>query len=480
MESAGDSSGLAEEASARMREDVPETTHEPTAQLDELRRLASVRIGEAIAGRPGAAYRLSAIKVLGTPNTRPGFLLDVVSPALRSGRAGSLASLLDQLVSVAEDLQAFGIFDKVSVELDGQPGAKDLLSATIRVKERSRFTARTGTDFGNQEGSAYVSASVRNCFGGAESFEANASFGTRTRTSYEIRMSTPVRARPDSALDALIFGATRQQLHCSHDEGVRGAQVKFRHLTASGLHEFGAQAVHRHLENVRPGAGLAVRLSGRSSVKHSVTHHYTLDRRDDRILPSTGYRIQSLTELASNALGGDAAFAKLEVSASMHASTSHTERGSLPYTFGASARAGAMRFLGQDPTTAYIHDRFGLGGPQTVRGFMLNGIGPRSGPDNIGGDSFWAVGLSVSRRLSSAIDWPIFGQCFLNAGALGLSSNHRWADAALLRPSASAGIGLAFRHPAARIEVSFCLPLLAGARDRSRKGLQFGIGLDFL
>ena len=461
-------------------QDEPQVlTPEPNSYA-ELRRLAAERIGGAVLDRDEAIYRLHAVQVLGTPNTRSDFLLDVVAPALRSPERAPLASILDRVVSVAESLQALGVYERVSAELDAVGGVQDLLSATIRVKEAPRFSARTGTDFGNQEGSAYVSANVRNCFGGAESLAVNASFGTRTRTSYEARYATPVRADPTTVFEVTGFGATRQQLHSSHDEMVQGIQGKLRHAGARGVHECGVQAVHRSIENVRPAAGLAVRLATRASVKHSLTYAFTRDRRDDRVLPSCGHRIHTVLELASNLLGGDAAFLKGELQGSVH-TTLRAGPDSLPWLVGLSLRAGAMHALGgTTSSSSYLHDRFSLGGPQTVRGFLANGIGPRSGPDHIGGDCYWAAGLAMTRKLSAALDWPVYGQAFLNAGALALSTGTPRRSADLLRPSASAGLGLVFRHPAARIEVSFCMPLVAGARDRTRKGLQFGIGLDFL
>ncbi|WFD28436.1 hypothetical protein MNAN1_003447 [Malassezia nana] len=58
---------------------------------------------------------------------------------------------------------------------------------------------------------------------------------------------------------------------------------------------------------------------------------------------------------------------------------------------------------------------------------------------------------------------------------VGLSSFHE-----LLQPSASMGVGLLFQQGPVRLELNFGLPLCVRAGDGSRKGLQFGIGLEFL
>ena len=47
-------------------------------------------------------------------------------------------------------------------------------------------------------------------------------------------------------------------------------------------------------------------------------------------------------------------------------------------------------------------------------------------------------------------------------------------------PSISAGIGLVYAHPVARFELNFSLPLVIRQGEQGRKGLQFGIGINFL
>mgnify|MGYP006948644943 FL=1 len=42
------------------------------------------------------------------------------------------------------------------------------------------------------------------------------------------------------------------------------------------------------------------------------------------------------------------------------------------------------------------------------------------------------------------------------------------------------GLGLLFQQGPVRLELNFGLPVLARRSDGTRKGLQFGIGLEFL
>ncbi len=50
----------------------------------------------------------------------------------------------------------------------------------------------------------------------------------------------------------------------------------------------------------------------------------------------------------------------------------------------------------------------------------------------------------------------------------------------ITRPSVSAGVGLIYRFDPVRVEVNFGLPLVANKSDGLRRGIQVGIGLEFL
>ena len=152
-----------------------------------------------------------------------------------------------------------------------------------------------------------------------------------------------------------------------------------------------------------------------------------------------------------------------------------------------------------------INDRFFLGGATDVRGFRENGLGPRDGDDAVGGDLYVAGGASLFVPLPRlGADSPFRFQAFVNGGRLvglqgiggegagagaeagggGVSVKQSVVDA--IReigdgyPSIAAGVGLVYAHPVARFELNFALPLVRRAEEKGRKGLQFGVGVDFL
>ena len=92
--------------------------------------------------------------------------------------------------------------------------------------------------------------------------------------------------------------------------------------------------------------------------------------------------------------------------------------------------------------------------------FKQNGLGPREekGGDSLGGDLFWATGLSVVSDLPARPDWTVKVQAFVNAGRLDLLNRTGGAGVVgakggartlvdnvrdlLSRPFVSVGVGL--------------------------------------
>ena len=162
-------------------------------------------------------------------------------------------------------------------------------------------------------------------------------------------------------------------------------------------------------------------------------------------------------------------------------------------------RAGMLYPLpvgfGSTSQPSRINDRFQLGGPTDVRGFKISGLGPRDGPDAVGGDIYAAGSANLLVPFPRVgKDSPLRMQIFANAGRLlalrdsgdhGSKSTQKrvYGTAAQLfdgAPSLAAGVGVVYAHPVARFEMNFSLPLILRRGEEGRKGLQFGVGINFL
>lgn len=358
---------------------------------------------------------------------------------------------------------------------------------------------------GSSEGSVYGSAQFRNLFGGAESLNVYASRGSRTRSIYSAWFDTPILSNPDLRWEIGGHQSATLKPWASHEEVLKGGSTKFKYLTSSGhRHELGYSGSWRQITGLTSDASPSVRLEAGDSFKSSLQHTWVNDQRDSSLLPTSGYFLKTTSELAGyGPLGGDVGFAKAEVETQaalpipIPGVSSNTG-----IALNAGFRAGLLYPLLAGSSKALqpsrLSDRFQLGGPTDVRGFKISGLGPHDGQDAVGGDVYAAGGLSLLAPLPrTGVDTPLRLQAFINAGRLlalkGLPKDSPMTQESVSSgvkktvedlknglPSAAAGVGLVYAHPAARFEINFSVPLVRRREELTRKGLQFGIGVTFL
>ena len=383
------------------------------------------------------------------------------------------------------------------------------LTAYLSVREKSRVLLNVGTWVGSNDGSITSNLALRNIFGGAESLNATASRGARTRSAYSANFDTPILSNPDLRFELSGLASTTNKTWASHEEVLQGGNARLRWLTpGSHLHELAYSGTWRQITGLAPNASPTVRGDSGDSFKSSLSHTWTNDRRDHPLIPSSGYLLKSVTELAgAGPLKGDVAFGKLELET----------QGALPIpipftrqdpgiSFTLGLRGGVLYPLalsGQSqPQTSRINDRFTLGGPTDVRGFRLGGLGPRDGPDAAGGDVYAAGGASLLFPFPRVgKDAPLRLQTFINGGRLlGLQDprgseekregmSHQDVRTSVGNsikelgnglPSTSVGLGVIYALSMARFELNFSLPVVVRSGEESRKGLTLGVGLSFL
>jgi outer membrane protein insertion porin family len=301
------------------------------------------------------------------------------------------------------------------------------------------------------------------------------------------------------------LASSTQKSWASHEEVLKGGWTKYRWSSKGGnKHELGYTGVWRQLTGLAEKASPTVRGDAGDSVKSSITHTWISDARDHPILPSKGYFLKSVSEVAGwGPLQGDVAFWRSEMETQTATSIPIPGvKGDSGVTFTTGFRAGMLYPLAlgsqSHPQHSRINDRFQLGGPTDVRGFRLSGLGPRDGPDSVGGDVYAAGSANLLFPLPRVgTEKPFRFQAFVNGGRLlalkGLDKEERMDSNAAQKsvystiaelgnglPSLAAGFGLVYAHPVARFELNFSLPLVLRKGEEGRKGLQFGIGINFL
>ncbi|KAJ7637008.1 surface antigen-domain-containing protein [Roridomyces roridus] len=440
---------------------------------------AITHLSEVINSNLTTPSQIASVRIEGAPHTRPSFLRFLIDPLIPPpSPANDLETALHSARHIADVLKRTDIFNSVDAKLERAKAplaGKHDVDLVFATKEKGRFFVKSSTEVGNNEGSASIVARVRNVFGGAETFEANLSLGTTTRKAFNATLTAPLTSNLNTYGEMHVFGLERDHSSfASCTEGLRGAKALLRsgHMFG-GMHEFAYEAVLRHLGGLKPDASLSIREAAGQSIKSSVSHTFVLDNRNDRLTPTHGFYFKTVHELAG--LGGDASFLKSETHGQI----------SRPIFPGVSVSLAARSGLlwGLNGRTMFS-DRFQLGGPVSIRSFRANAMGPRDGSDSVGGELYWAAGLSVISKIPKKPDWPIKTHIWVNAGRLdNIDQSRPLSDsiaATLTKPSVSAGVGLIYNFDIARVELNFGLPLVASKSDGSRRGLQVGLGLEFL
>lgn len=451
---------------------------------------------------------IQKISVKGGGNTRPSFLKSQLEPVLEaSGK--DLKTVVEALDNAHKALSSFGIYDHISFNLDEAPksifapfGSRDLdVNATLHLNSAKRFIAKTGTDLGNGEGNGYANFMVKSLFGGAEVISFDATIGTRTRSSYLLNFSSPLNNSSRFRYELLGYVSSRKIPWASHEQVIKGISAKVK---SSSEFEAGYEAVLRTICAVSPNASDSVLQMAGDSIKTSIFWSFNKDTRNNTLLASNGYYFKIGQEMAGlmGKENGDLPFVKGTVEAQIAKGFNfgtNIQSFSSPVrkyiadqkkhldsiddvVFNYTLKSGMMwAHTGK----SHFMDRFFLGGSNDVRGFYLNGIGPRDGRDSVGGEIYFAQGVSMFTRIPklTSPDSCLRFHTFLNGGSL-LALNQEDVKGTIkeliTRPSVSAGFGVVYRHPAARFELNLTLPLVARENEGTRKGLQFGVGLSYL
>ncbi|KAJ7154700.1 surface antigen-domain-containing protein, partial [Mycena filopes] len=440
---------------------------------------AVLHLSEVINDNLSTPSQISSVRVEGALHTRPSFLRFLIDPLIPPPSADNdLQGALHAARHIADVLKRTDLFHTVDAQLEratAPRASKHDVDLVFTTRVKPRYWVKSSTEVGNNEGSASLMASVRNVFGGAETFQANLSFGTTTRRAFNATFTAPLTSNLNTYGEMHLFGLEKDySSFASCTEGLRGAKALVRNGWLSrGMHEFAYEAVLRHIGSLKPEASLSMREAAGQSVKSSISHTFTLDNRNDRLAPTEGFYLRTTHEFAG--FGGDASFLKSET----HGQVS---RPILPgVSVSLAARSGLLWGL-NGPTL--FSDRFQLGGPLSIRSFSPNAMGPRDGSDSLGGELYWSTGLSVISHIPKKSHWPVKTHAWINAGRLDdIDKSRSLRDnvvATLSKPSVSVGIGLVYNFDPARVEVNFGVPLVASKSDGTRRGFQVGLGLEFM
>ncbi|WWC86982.1 uncharacterized protein L201_001863 [Kwoniella dendrophila CBS 6074] len=462
---------------------------------------AQRRVGEVVSENMDRPLRLTSIKLSPAPKTtRSGFLNSLLSPFISSPSASykpsflnpapplptNLHEILISTKALVAHLNEFGIYDMDKVGIRFEPkrgGDSDEIEMVLSLREKGRLFLKAGTEVGGGEGGGNVTARIRNIFGGAESLEGNASIGTKTKSAYQVSLTTPLFASPLLSFGVSGFSLDRDNsAFASHRERTQGARAKLSAISPWGTHDLQYELVNRAIDHLTPNASVSIRELAIPSTKSSISHIWTSDTRDDLWMGTKGRLLKFTHEYAG--LPGSSEKAKFFKSTTMSQLSRALYPGSNIHYSISSLTTMLLPLFPANLGPTYLPDRTYLGGPNSVRGWGVGGLGRRDGPDSLGGDLSWALGLSVFAPIPKKEHWPLKLHGFINSGKVVAYDRARSFTDNLTKlyssPNLSVGLGLMYRLEPIRIELNFSMPLIGRKGERTSRGLGVGVGIEFL
>lgn len=428
--------------------------------------------------------KIKNVQVTNAGHFRDSFLLHQLQPLLSKDLL-TLAEFFSGLDAVHRSLVKHDILENCLISLHqlpknmwtkSSPATIDMVPV-FNILPQKRFYAKTGTNIGNGEGDGYIQFQLKNMFGGAENLVFDAVTGTKTPSSYLLNYSQPVYNDAEYLLDTQLYINTRKLDWIQSSVTTRGFTTKVSTRYDSALNYSAAfETCWRSLQN-HNSRSMEVMSQLKDTFKSSLLFNIIYDTRDHHILPTAGSFFKFGYEHSGLFSFNNVKFSKMicEFQNAFKINTNH----SLVF----SNKVGLL--FGTRGSYSNILDRFHIGGPNDVRSFQLNGLGPVDNGSSLGGDCFLNGGVSLVSQIPWAPKDTNFKlHNFFNFGKIlpqSASKNWKSVVSGLTESySTSLGTGILYNHPMARFELNFVMPITAHANEYVRKGIQYGVGVSFL
>jgi outer membrane protein insertion porin family len=305
-------------------------------------------------------------------------------------------------------IQDLDFFQKVSVEQ--VPGsAPDKAVVKVAVEEKSTGSLSIGAGFSTGSGFlGDISIRERNFLGRGQDLRASLLLGQRQQ-QVDLSFTEPYFLGKEIAAGGDVFYVqTDRQSESSFDTSTIGGDMRASYPITEHLTQGWRYTLKQtDVRNVPNDASVYIKEAEGKESYSEVSHTLTYDRRDSRINPTEGYFGRLTTDVAG--LGGSAKYLRNRADAGYYYPVA--ER----WVASVTGSGGYVYGLGDDVN---LLDRFFIGGNE-VRGFAIDGIGPRDADtdDALGGEFFYAGSLQLSFPLGLPEELDIRGRVFTDIGS---------------------------------------------------------------
>lgn len=422
------------------------------------------------------AARVDNVNVGGLGRTHD----DYVNRAVRNlFHAKTFNEVVLEVKNSMKNLEELGCFKSLRASIDvsrGENASENGYEVSFDGVELSRLTGKVGTEIGQNEGALSAEISSPNVFGRGERLSVHGSYSNHKTTDINVKLTKPYYhtflgdLKPETSIILSKYSAEFPWSKYRTENIGLILDTAFI-LPARVHHNIQLETAIREISLTARQVPLFLRKNCGPRMLTVLRHTCTIDERDSVIYPSRGIFIRSTHEIAGLA-GGNVGYTSTNTHAELN----------VPLFAGISAqfcaRVGHLIPAKMSPPVP-ISNLFTLGGPQTLRGYVMAGANEHIDGIAKGAHSFMTAGAHLWTPL------PFFSrQGFANLFRLHLFLNCGKTDSFIFDANdlaSSVGIGMALRMgERARIEFNYCEPLTKKNSQYFKKGFQFGIGFDFI
>jgi outer membrane protein insertion porin family len=374
-----------------------------------------------------------------------------------------------------------------SVDIVTSPGdAPDKAILTTNINEKATGELSFGGGFSTDAGALVnIGLSERNLIGTGVNASINGTLAQRD-SSIQASLTDPYFLDRNLVAGIDLFYITTNYLGTEpYDESRIGMSPRLGYAFNEHLRQtWSYSLVDRDVFNLETGISPFILNEAGTTVLSQVSQVVTLDYRDSKIQPHSGFITEVGTDVAG--LGGDAKFVRGNLNAAYYIPLER-EFGNPDWVLKFSGSTGYMVLLpgGREE----IIDRFFLGG-DNLRGFETGGAGPHDAvfDDPLGGRFIWTESTELHYPLPVSPDLGLSGRAFVDVGALTDSSFRPGACVtspgvscqieASPAPRIGAGVGVSWRTSFGLINVDLA-PFVYKQPGDQTQIFRFGFGTRF-
>jgi outer membrane protein insertion porin family len=376
-----------------------------------------------------------------------------------------------------------------AVDINTAPGSapdKALLNTTVAEKSTGELTL--GGGYSTDAGALVdVGLSERNLVGTGINASINGVLAQK-RSSVQLSVTDPYFLDRNLIAGTDVFLIQTNYLGTEpYNERREGFTLRLGYDFNEHLRQVWSYSlVDRNVYDVYSGASYFILDEAGTTLLSQVSQVLTLDYRDSKINPHSGFIVEYGTDFAG--LGGDVNFIRNNINTAYYVPldrlTGNTD-------WGIKFAAGAG-YLYNEGKQEQIIDRFFLGG-DNLRGFQTGGAGPHDlgTGDPLGGRFIWTDTTELKFPLPVSADLGLSGRAFVDVGALthaNFVSNSCPANTAANgacppinvsnTPRVGAGVGISWQTTFGLINVDLTPFVIKQSQDQTQI-FRFGFGTRF-